>query len=64
MPNYRMRYSAVPRDRFYVKTYGYLSFAKKKYGQILCSKYAKKLRDITKISTAAPKTALKRALRK
>ena len=29
MPTYRMRYSAVPRDRFYVKTYGYLSFAKK-----------------------------------
>ena len=28
MKNIKMRYSIVPRDRIYVKGYGFLSFAK------------------------------------
>ena len=41
-----MRYSIKPRDRIYVKGYGFLSFAKS-----LSNKYGKKLFDNTKKST-------------
>ena len=59
-----MRYSIEPRDRIYVKGYGFLSFAKN-MGKSLSSKYGQKLLDIAKKSTAdAIKTASKRAIKK
>ena len=55
-----MRYSIEPRDRIYVKGYGFLSFAKS-----LSNKYGKKLFDNTKKSTIdAIKTASKRVIQK
>ena len=55
-----MRYSIEPRDRIYVKGYGFLSFAKN-----LCNKYGQKLLDSAKTSTTdAIKTASKRAIQK
>ena len=55
-----MRYSIEPRDRIYVKEYGFLSFAKS-----LSNKYGKKLLDNTKKSTIdVIKTASKRAIQK
>ena len=59
-----MRYSIKPRDRIYVKGYGFLSFAKK-MGKTLSNKYGQKLLDIAKKSTKdAIKTASKRAIQK
>ena len=59
-----MRYSIEPRDRRYVKGYGFLSFAKN-IGKIRSSKYSQKLFDSTKKSvTVAIKTASKRAIQK
>ena len=59
-----MRYSIEPRDRIYVKGYGFLSFAKN-MGKSLSSKYGQKLPDSTKKSaTDAIKTASKRAIQK
>ena len=59
-----MRYSIEPRDRIYVKGYGFLSFAKD-MGKNLSSKYGQKLLDSAKLSiTDAIKTALKRAIQK
>ena len=59
-----MRYSIEPRDRIYVRGYGFLSFAKnmgkslsKKYGQAL-------LGSAKKSTTAAINTAPKRAIQK
>ena len=40
----KMRYSIEPRDRIYVKGYGFLSFAKN-MGKSLSSKYGQKLLD-------------------
>ena len=58
----KMRYSIEPRDRIYVKGYGFLSFAKN-MGKSLSSKYGQKLLDNAKKSTTdAIKTALKRAI--
>ena len=55
-----MRYSIEPRDRIYVKGYGFLSFAKN-----MSNKFSQKLLDNDKKSTAdAIKTALKRAIQK
>ena len=55
-----MRYSTEPRERIYVKGYGFLSFAKK-----LGNKYGQKLFDIAKKSTNdAIKIASKRAVQK
>ena len=52
-----MRYSIEPRDRIYVKGYGFLSFAKN-MGKILSNKYGQKLLDSPKKSTTdAIKTA-------
>ena len=55
-----MRYSIEPRDRVYVKGYGFMSFARS-----MSNKYRKKLVDIAKKSaTDAIKTASKRAIQK
>ena len=59
-----MKYSIEPRDRIYVKGYGFLSFAKN-MGKSLSNKYGQKLLDSAKKSTAdAIKTASKRAIQK
>ena len=59
-----MRYSIEPRDRIYVKGFGFLSFAKN-MGKSLSSKYGQKLLDSAKKSTTdAIKTASKRAIQK
>ena len=59
-----MRYSIEPRDRIYVKGYGFLSFTKN-MGKSLSNKYGQKLLDSAKKSTAdAMKTASKRAIQK
>ena len=59
-----MRYSIDPKDRIYVKRYGFLSFAKS-ISKNLISKYGQKLLDSAKKSTAdAIKTASKRAIQK
>ena len=59
-----MRYSIEPRDRTYVKEYGFLSFAKN-MGKGLSNKYGQKLLDSTKISTTdAIKTASTTAIQK
>ena len=60
----KMRYSIKPRDRIYVKGYGFLSFAKN-MGKSLSNKYGQKLLDSAKKSTTdAIKTASKRAIQK
>ena len=54
-----MHYSIEPRDRRYVKDYGFLSFAKN-IGKNISSKYSQKLFDSAKKSaTDAIKTASK-----
>ena len=59
-----MRYSVKPRDRIYVKGYGFLSFAKN-IGTYLSNKYSQKLVDTAKKSTInAIKTASQRAIQK
>ena len=59
-----MRYSIEPRDRIYVKGYGFLSFAKN-MGKRLSNKYGQKILDSTKKSTTdVIKTASKRAIQK
>ena len=59
-----MRYSIEPRDRIYVKGYGFLSFAKN-MGKSLSSKYGQKRLDSAKKSTTdAIKSASKRAIQK
>ena len=66
-----MRYSTEPRDRIYVKGYGFLPFAKNmgrhanKVAKSLSNKYGQKRRDSAKKSTAdAITTASKRAIQK
>ena len=55
-----MRYSIEPKDRIYVKGYGFMSFARS-----MSNKYGKKLVDTAKKSaTDAIKTASKRAIQK
>ena len=59
-----MGYSIEPRDRIYVKGYGFLSFAKN-MSKSLSNKYSQKLLGSAKKSTAdAIKTASKRAIQK
>ena len=59
-----MRYSIEPRDRIYVKGYGFLSFAKN-MGKNLSKKYGQKLLDSAEKSKAdAIKTASKRTVQK
>ena len=55
-----MRYSIEPRNRIYVKGYGFMSFARS-----MSNKHGKKLVDTAKKSTTdAIKTASKRAIQK
>ena len=57
-----MRYSVEPRDRTYVKGYGFLSFAKN-MGKNLSNKHGQKLIDSAKKSAAdASETVSKRAI--
>ena len=59
-----MRYSIEPRDRIYVKGYGFLSFAKN-MGKNLSNKYSQRLFDSAKKSTTdAINTASKRSIQK
>ena len=59
-----MRYSIEPRDRIYVKGYGFLSFPKNMV-ESLSDKYGQKLLDSAKKFTRdAIKTASKRAIKK
>ena len=59
-----MRYSTEPRERRYVKGYGFLSFAKN-IGKNISSKYSQKLVDSAKKSgTDGRKTTSKRAIQK
>ena len=63
-PCIKMRYSIEPRERRYVKGYGFLSFAKS-IGKNLSNKYGQKLVDTAKKSvTNALKIAGKRAIQK
>ena len=60
----KMRYSIEPRDRIYVKEYGFLSFAKH-MGKSVSNKYGQKLLDSAKkFTTDAIKTALKNVIQK
>ena len=66
-----MRYSIEPRERRYLKGYGFLSFAKSigthaaKAAKNMSNKYSQKFVDTAKISaTDAIKTASKRAIQK
>ena len=60
----KLRYSIEPRDRVYVKGYGFLSFARN-IGKNLSNKYSQKLIDAAKKSTTdAIKTASKRSIQK
>ena len=55
-----MRYLVEPKDRAYVKGYGFMSFARS-----MSNKYGKKLVDTAKKSAAdAIRTASKRAIQK
>ena len=55
-----MRCSIEPRDRVYVKGYGFMSFARS-----MSNKYGKKLVDTAKkVATDAIRTASKRAIQK
>ena len=57
-----MKYSIQPRDKIYVKGYGFLTFAKN-MGKNLSNKCGQKLFDSAKKSTAdVIKTASKRAI--
>ena len=59
-----MRYSIEPKDRVYVKGYGFLSFPKN-MSKHLSNKYIQKLLDTTKkFTTDAIKTASKREIPK
>ena len=59
-----MHYTIEPRDRIYVRGYGFLSFAKN-IGKHLSNKYSQKLLDRAKKSTTdAIKTASKRVIKK
>ena len=59
-----MRYSIEPRDRIYVKGYGFLPFAKN-IGKNLSNKYSQKPIDTARKSTTDPiKTTSKRAIQK
>ena len=59
-----MRYSIEPKDRIYVKGYGFLSFVKN-MRKNLSNKYGQKLLDSAKKPTTdAIKTASKRAMQR
>ena len=67
----KIRYSTEPRDKIYVKGYGFLSFTKNigthatKVGKNMSNKYSKKLLDSAKKSARdAIETASKRPIQK
>ena len=55
-----MRYSSEPRDRIYMKGYGFLSFTKN-MGKSLNNKYSQKLLDSTKKSTTCNKNSIEKS---
>ena len=67
-----MCYSVQPRDRIFIKGYGFLSFAKnmrknvsKSINKIISGKYSQKLLGYTKQSPSDPlKTTFKKAIKK
>ena len=60
----KIRYVIEPRDRTYVKRYGFLSFAKN-IGKNLSNNYGQKLLDSAeKSATDAIKTASKKTIQK
>ena len=60
----KLRHPIQPRDRIYVKGYGFLSFAKS-MSKNLSNKYNQKIIDTAKKQTTdAIKTASKRAIQK
>ena len=60
----KMRYSLEPRERIYVKGYGFMSFAKNR-GKNLSNKYSQKIIDTAKKSTTdAINAASQRAVQK
>ena len=60
----KMRYLIEPRDRIYVKGYGFLSFPKN-MGKSLSNRFGQKLLDSAKNSTTdAIKTASRRTIQK
>ena len=59
-----MRYSIEPKDRKYVKEYGFLSFAKNMGPQLNSKYYQKLLNNAKKLTTDAIKIASKRAIQK
>ena len=64
MDIFKMRYSIEPKERRYVKGYGFLSFAKN-VGKNLSNKYGQKLVDTAnKYATDALRIAGKRAIQK
>ena len=64
MSRIKMRYSIEPKDRIYVKGYGFLPFAKN-MGKDLSNKYSQKRLDTAKkYTTDAIKTVSKRAIQK
>ena len=59
-----MRYSIEPRDKVYLKEYGFMSSAKN-IGKNLINKYSQKIIDtLKKSATNATETASKRAIQK
>ena len=59
-----MRYSIEPRDKVYVKEYGFMSSAKN-IGKNLINKYSQKIIDtLKKSATNATETASQRAIQK
>ena len=64
MKNIKMRYSIEPKNRIYLRSYGFLSFAKN-MGKNLNNKDSKNLLDSAKkFTTDAIKTASKKAIQK
>ena len=64
MLHIKMRYSIEPKNRVYVKGYGFLSFAEN-MGKHVSNKYSQKLHDTAKKSTTdAVKTVSKGAIQK
>ena len=60
MANIKMHYSIEPKNRIYIKSYGFLSFSKN-IGKYLRNKYSQTLLDSAKkYTTHAMKTASKR----
>ena len=59
----KFRHSIEPRDRIYIRGYGFLSFAKN-MSKTFINKYGQKLHSTKKATTDAIKTASKRVIQK